>query len=42
MREQKTTFLSLRNQDWKLETEKVNELLQHIPTDNISEEKEII
>ena len=40
MSEQKTTLPSLRNQYRKKvmeETEKVNKLLKHIPTDNITE-----
>ena len=43
--EQKTTLLSLRNRDWKkikVETRKVNNELQHIPTENITELNELI
>ena len=39
MPEKKTTLPSLRNQDWwtvKSETEKVNDLLNNIPTNNIT------
>ena len=41
----KTTLPSLRNQDWKkvkVETEKVNKLLINIPTNNISEQNDLI
>ena len=40
MSEKKTTVPSLRNQDWRLVksgTEKVNDLLTNIPTNNITE-----
>ena len=40
MSEKKTTLSSLRNQDWrtvKSETEKVNDFLTNIPTNNITE-----
>ena len=43
--EKKTTFplLSIINQDWnKVETEKVDKLLTNIPSDNITELKELI
>ena len=43
--EKKTTLLSHRNQDWKTvkaETEKVNDLLRNIPTNNITELNELI
>ena len=39
MSEKKTILLSLRNQDWrtvKSETEKVNDLLTNIPTNDIT------
>ena len=45
MSENKTTLSSLRNQDWKIvkvETEKINELLTHNSTNNITELNELI
>ena len=46
MSEKKTTFPSLRNQDWrrtvKSETEKVNVLLTNITTNNITELNDLI
>ena len=44
MREQKTTLPSQRYQDWKeikIEIEKVNKFLKHIPTDNIKKTEEV-
>ena len=45
MSEKKTTLPSLRNQDWRKfisETEKVNGLLTHIPTNDITDLKNLI
>ena len=45
MSEKKTTLPSLRNQDWrtiKFETEKVNDLLTNIPTNEITELDDLI
>ena len=45
MSEQKTTLPFLRNEDWKKikeQSEKVNKLLQYIPTDNITKLNELI
>ena len=45
MSEQKTMLPSLRNQNWKkvkVETQKVNKLLQHILTENIAKQNELI
>ena len=45
MSEKKTTLPSLRNQDWrtvKSETEKVNDLLTNIPTNDITELNDLI
>ena len=45
MSKKKITLPSLRNQNWKKvkeETEKVNKLLPNIPTDNITELKQLI
>ena len=44
MSEKKTILPSLRNQDWKkdkVETEKFNKLLKHIPTDNLTKLNEL-
>ena len=44
MTEEKTTLSSLRNQNWEkvqVETEKVNILLKHILTNNITELNEV-
>ena len=45
MSSQKTTFASIFNKDWgkvKVMTEKVNTLLKHIPTDNVTEQNKRI
>ena len=45
MSEQKTILPSPRNQDWKrvkIETKKVNKLLKHCPTNNITERNDLI
>ena len=45
MSENKTTLLSLRNQDWKKvksETQKVNNLLTNIPTNDITELNDLV
>ena len=45
MRKKKTKLLSLLNKDWKkvkVDTEKVNKILQLIPIDNITELTELI
>ena len=45
MREQKTTLLSLRNQDRKkvkVETKRVNKFVNYVPTDNIAELNQLI
>ena len=45
MSEKKHTFPSLRNQDWgivKSKTEKINDLLKNIPTNNITELNDLI
>ena len=45
MRDQKTTLLFLRNEDWKkakIKTENINKLLQYIPTDKFIKMKELI
>ena len=45
MREEKTRLTSLKNQDWtkvNVENEKVNEVLQHIPTDCIAKLNKLI
>ena len=45
MSENETTLPSLRKQDWgkvKSETEKVNNLLTNIPTDDITELNDLI
>ena len=45
MSEKKTTFPFLKNQDWrtvKSETEKVNDLLTNIPTNDITDLNDLI
>ena len=45
MNSEKTTLASLRNIEWrtlKIETEKINQVLQYTPTNNITELNELI